>query len=165
VLTILYSCYTFSDVDGNEQASNTFKRFLRVVNLINEAEKKSISFGGEIMLYPSEVHILCVIADNPGSNITDIAGLTGVTKGAVSQIVKKLEIKNMVEKYHGDSNKDIFLKLSGIAKSLIDEHVRVFTERECCFINKLSSLEKDSLSAVDDLFSDFEDIMKKYLEK
>ncbi len=58
--------------------------------------KKAIDYGtGEI--YTSvEAHTVKYIADNPGITVTEIAKDYGRTKGAISQILKKLEDKELI---------------------------------------------------------------------
>lgn len=45
-----------------------------------------------------EVHTVSRIEDNPGITVTEIAEQTGRTKGAVSQIIAKLESKGLVRR-------------------------------------------------------------------
>ena len=43
-----------------------------------------------------EVHTLKHIADNPGITVTELARHNGKTKGAISQILKKIEDKGLI---------------------------------------------------------------------
>jgi DNA-binding MarR family transcriptional regulator len=63
------------------------------------------------------------IGDYPEKNITELAQFFGVTKGAISQTVKKLENKGVVTRYKGDKNeKEVFLKLTKTGKSVYKKH-------------------------------------------
>lgn len=51
-----------------------------------------------------EVHTVSRIEDNPGITVTEIAEQTGRTKGAVSQILTKLESKGLVRREKDPQN-------------------------------------------------------------
>lgn len=91
---------------------NIGETFNRIINKFTSIEKKPRDFGTGDLLYPSEIHNIEIIGRNPGINITNLAKKLGVTKGAVSQIVNKLERKNLVEKFRdSDNEKEIMLRL------------------------------------------------------
>jgi len=70
--------------------------FIRMVNKYNSIEKVPARHGTRHNLYHSERHMLDKIGDNPGMNVTEFANTVGVTKGAISQVVTKLEKKGVV---------------------------------------------------------------------
>ena len=51
-------------------------------------------------LYSSEIHMMKAVASNPECNATSIAKILGVTKGAVSQMLGKLERKGVCKREH-----------------------------------------------------------------
>ena len=55
-----------------------------------------------------EVHALKRIADNPGTTVTDLAREYAKTKGAISQILKKLESKGLIYREVSDYNDKIY---------------------------------------------------------
>ena len=70
-------------------------------------------FGTGVELYRTEIHTVQAIGESPGINITELAQLMGVTKGAVSQTVAKLVDKGLVRKTHADDNaREILLLLT-----------------------------------------------------
>ncbi len=94
-----------------------------------------------IWLYPSEINIIGAIGKDPGINVTELAEKIGVTKGAVSQILKKLNDKKLIEKYNNKNNKkEVLLKLTeeGIIvfnghkniHKIIDPQIRSFLETQ-----------------------------------
>ncbi len=62
------------------------------------------SFGGEGEYSPTEVHMIARIAENPDITVTELARRSNRTKGAVSQVVKRLEEKGLVEKRKAEVN-------------------------------------------------------------
>ena len=71
---------------------------LRVLNKIARNEKKPRHFGVDELLHTSEIHMVMLIGDNPGVHGAELARVAGVTRGAISQIVAKLEKKGLVKK-------------------------------------------------------------------
>ena len=47
----------------------------------------TLSYGTDVKIHGSEIHMICHIKHNPGSHISGIARTIKVTRGAVSQIV------------------------------------------------------------------------------
>lgn len=72
--------------------------FLRVITKISEIDRKTRYYGTDQPLYHAEIHMIKSIKENEGIHVTGLAGLLGVTKGAVSQIIQKLERKDMIVK-------------------------------------------------------------------
>ena len=69
----------------------------RVINKILFMKKKSLFLFQGVELYPSEVHLMLLIKGERATNATKMAAQLGVTKGAVSQTLSRLEKKGYVE--------------------------------------------------------------------
>lgn len=78
----------------------------RVTNRLVFLEKRYAFRHGELVLHPSEIHLLLAIRREPMANATGLAGRLGITKGAVSQMLKKLESKGIVTKRVDPSQKN-----------------------------------------------------------
>lgn len=97
--------------------------FMRVNNRFNEENKVKRLFGTDVNLYPSEIHTIDAIGRHEGVNVTDLASIMGVTKGAISQVIRKLEKKGLVERYRYDDNhQQVLLKLSEKGKVAFQGH-------------------------------------------
>ncbi|HMK45259.1 MAG TPA: MarR family transcriptional regulator [Methanocella sp.] len=97
--------------------------WIRIVTKMNEAECTCRDYGTGDLLSPAEIHLLQAIGMNEGMNITDMASYTGVTKGAVSQMVSKLTTKDLVVKYYSpDNEKEVLLKLTPTGRTAKDGH-------------------------------------------
>jgi len=68
----------------------------RFVTLQNNYYNLSRNYGAETSLTAVEINTLKSIEDNPGITVTEMAAADDKTKGAVSQIVKKLEQRGYV---------------------------------------------------------------------
>ncbi|MBI9089340.1 MAG: MarR family transcriptional regulator [Desulfobacterium sp.] len=97
--------------------------FHRVMNKMKQIEQKPRRFGTEFLLYPSEIHTIEAIGRNAGINVTTLAALQGVTKGAVSQILRKLVEKGMVVRMKDEmSDREVLLKLSNTGTVAYQAH-------------------------------------------
>jgi len=106
-----------------ETFKNIGETFNRIINKFSSIEKKPRDFGIGDLLYPSEIHNIEIIGRNPGINVTNLAKKLGVTKGAVSQIVNKLERKKLVAKFRESNNeKEVMLKLQKKGGIAFDGH-------------------------------------------
>lgn len=73
-------------------------------NYIHQAR----DYGTGQIINMAEVHILTLIADEPGITTNDLARKWKCTKAAVSQNVKKLEQKKLVYRIQDETNKKVF---------------------------------------------------------
>ncbi len=71
---------------------------LRIVYKLTEIDKQARNYGTDCPLHVSEIHMIKEIKRSNGSHMSEIARKLDVTRGAVSQIIKKLEKKGFVNK-------------------------------------------------------------------
>ena len=81
------------------------QQFDRLLELLGQVKDKlelvhtpSRDYGTGFLLYKVEIHTVLAIGNNPGINSKELAGLMGVTKGAVSQTLNKLAKKGLIRK-------------------------------------------------------------------
>ncbi len=100
-------------IQNGGQGREIFEHWARIMNKMNRSEKIPRDFGTGDLLFPSEIHTLCVIGAEPGTNITALAQRLGVTKGAISKMATKMREKGLIEKYQEPGNdKEILLRLT-----------------------------------------------------
>ena len=87
-------------------------------------DRKPRDFGGDgELLYRFEIHVIDAIGKHPGINVNDVAELMSVTKGAISQVVKKLHFKNYITKRRNTSNaREVLLELTEKGKRVFAAH-------------------------------------------
>ena len=88
----------------DERAIRISETLLRVINKIIRNEKAPKHYGVDVLLHPSEIHMVMFIGNNKGNHLSELARIVGVTRGAVSQVVAKLEKKGLVEKEEDPDN-------------------------------------------------------------
>lgn len=91
-------------------------------DIMQEYANKPRQFNG-IMLYPVETQTLEIIAENPGITASKIAKELKKTLSASSQILKKLEQKELItRKKNPDNNREYNLFLTKISQDVIKLH-------------------------------------------
>jgi DNA-binding MarR family transcriptional regulator len=78
----------------------------RVINKILFLKKKNLFQFQGVKFYPSEVHVMLVMGEKRATNATRMAERLGVTKGAVSQTLTRLEKKGVLTKTKDPYNKN-----------------------------------------------------------
>ena len=102
------------------------EKFIHIVKLAHQFEKRPRRFGTDELLTNSEIHLIEVVGDNDESlSVTDLAGILEVTKGAVSQNLKRLEYKGLTDKQTDPENRSraiVRLTLKGKAAYYAHKH-------------------------------------------
>ena len=78
--------------------------FARIVEKWHKVESTPQEYGTGFLLARSEIQLLETIGGHSGSSVTELAGLHAVTKGAISQTLKKLVTKGLAAKETDPSN-------------------------------------------------------------
>ena len=78
----------------------------RVVNRLIFLEKRSVLQHERLRLHPSEIHLMQVIKERPDLNASEMAQRLGVSNGAVSQTLARLERKGVIKKAKDPSLKN-----------------------------------------------------------
>ena len=129
----------------------------QVITKMESMHTPSLSFGTGVLMHQKEIHTVQAIGRHSGINVTKLAELTGVTKGAVSQTVKKLVRKGLVQKTHLPGNdKEVVLELTNLGWTGFCNHEQFHMEtlnlaRDYYGDQLESKLESINL-AVDDIY-------------
>jgi len=156
-------------VKRKDASKEIIELFIRMVNKYNSLEKIPARHGTRHNLYHSERHMLDKIGDNTGMNVTEFADAAGVTKGAISQLVSKLEKKGIVRRYKKSTNdKEVFLELTKTGQEVHRQHKKINEQSIIPLDEELSkhSDEKvEFLLAMFKWFDDYLDLSKKKMEE
>ena len=138
-------------------------KFIRVVNKLSALEKARFDFGTDQTLTPSEIHTVVAIAKNQNMNVTELAAHLGITKGAVSQMLNKIEKKGLIQrKKKGDNAREINLILTKDGQKAYEGHEQFHYDLYVEFIRSFSIEEFAMLAQVTDKLDFFVDY---YLKK
>ena len=101
----------------NTELQDLIDSFLKILDLYSLINRKPVDYGTGDLLYFTEIHTITVIGRNREINITRLAELMGVTKGAISQTVKKLAGKNLIVRSKTENKREVILRLSEKGKT------------------------------------------------
>lgn len=140
-------------MDRKKTSEEIIELFIRLANKYKALEKIPVDYGVGKDLYHSERHLIDQIGDRPEMNITELARYLGVTKGAISQTVKKLEDKGVVTRYKGAENeKEVFLELSDIGWKVYKQHKEVNKESIIQLYEELKKYSDDKVYFMVEIF-------------
>lgn len=145
----------------NEELHQMVDLFVRILHLYSAIDKKPRDFGTGDLLYVSEIHAIHYISSNPEINLTQLAEMSGVTRGAMSQTVKRLLDKRYIAKYRTKNKKEINLRVSDKGY-LINKHYEEFEKERFGFAVKLyENASAETIAMIRELFGVIHENMKQ----
>ena len=103
-----------SDISGVDPATAEFMETMtRLFNKASCIELEPVDVGHGVLLYTSEIHLIDMAGRFPDESMSKIALRLGITKGAVSQTIKKLEKKGYLERINAEEDyRSVRIKLT-----------------------------------------------------
>ncbi len=146
----------------NDRIEKLIEAYLRVLNKAVENQKKPREYGTGEPLYPSEIHAIMLIGGHEGSHVSELARIAGVTKGAVSQVVGKLEMKGYVRKIEDPEKASrTLLELTNKGKLAYYAQKHMHEEMDAPLLKYLKSLGKDKIDAMIEMLGHFEKMAER----
>jgi DNA-binding MarR family transcriptional regulator len=123
---------------------------LELAFALMELDKKTRYYGTDVPIFHSEIHVIKAIAEHSCIHVGGLAEILGVTKGAVSEILKKLERKALVKKEVDELNLSRYLlsltekgekahknhmHYHSIIDSMVENELQNATEEEVQFLS------------------------------
>jgi DNA-binding MarR family transcriptional regulator len=96
----------------NTELQTLIDQFLQILHLYSVINRKPKDYGTGDLLYFTEVHTIKMIGKNKEINMTRLAEVMGVTRGAISQTVRKLAGKNLIRRTNTTNKKEVNLSLT-----------------------------------------------------
>ena len=138
----------------------------RTMHKYIQLEKQPRAYGPGILLSQTEVHTIAIIGDKPGINVTELAKIRGVTKGAASQMVYKLVDKGYVKKeISANSDTEVSLSLTEMGQIPYQKHQEYHDETGTHFFNLLRDMPKENQDYFIHLFEEFEKMIDEKLKE
>jgi DNA-binding MarR family transcriptional regulator len=110
--------------------------------------------------------MLDIVGDDPGLNLTEFAKAAGVTKGAISQVVSKLEKKGALIRFKsGDNEKEIRLRLTRLGEQIYAHHQSVNAESIDHLWRELKKHPQDKIEFLLHMFRWFEQYLDQSRER
>ncbi len=149
----------------NKELQSIIDIFFRMLHIYSVLDKKPKEYGTGDLLYVSEIHAIYSIGCNPEINITQLAEFLGVTKGAISQTVKRLVTKRYIARYYGRNKKEVNLRLSDKG-FIICQGYQTFNKEMLHFAEELyENASPADIRMVKRLFQTIYENMKKILDR
>ncbi len=119
--------------------------FIKVINAYIESEKVPIELPDGSLVYKSELHTVVEIGKSPGINVTELADRLSVTKGAISQVSRKLEKKALITRNKDFNNdKEIRLYLTTKGTILFEAHNDMIKQMSAEMESKLGNISHEN---------------------
>lgn len=144
---------------------NFLEIFERVVNKYIRTQNDKTEYGDGIFLTKAEIHTINIIGLNPDINITQIAKIKGITKGAVSQMIYKLKDKGLVVKnVSSNSDAEVCIRLTDKGWTAYNEHKEIHKKVNEIFYKKLDDFSDKEYKGLLNLITGFENYLDKSIE-
>ena len=139
--------------------------FLGIINEYNTIEKTPRNYGTGELLYASEMNIIETLGYNQGINVTDLAEKLGVTKGAISQVIKKLEKKNLVSRFREPgNNREVLLKLTIKGEIAFHQHELFHLQFSSKFFEEIEKWTPEEIAFLKNVLKSIFDLFEKALD-
>ncbi|MCT4542946.1 MAG: MarR family transcriptional regulator [Vallitalea sp.] len=139
----------------NNKMEVVIEKFMTMTEKISGSGKKPRKFGTDVDIYRSEIHIINLIGNYSNLHVSEIARKFGVTKGAISQTLKKLERKGLVKKHLDEANNTRLLVC------LTDKGQKAYINHKLDH----NKMDKDMFSYLEGLDENELDIIINFIEK
>ncbi|NMC49163.1 MAG: MarR family transcriptional regulator [Desulfovibrio sp.] len=116
-----------------------FQALGTVLSKYARIERRPVDFGAGTPLYPAEVHMLSTLDMLGDAHVTGIAKACGVTKGAVSQMLKRLREKGLVAR-EADTSGNTVIRLTELGRAVSQAHFAFHREHDREFLDYLRGL-------------------------
>ena len=125
-------------------------------------DRSPMRFGTEDRLSHSEIHLIEIIGETSGSSVTDLAKLLGITKGAVSQTLKKLEAKGYTMKEpHPENLSKAVVSLTSRGQTAYWAHKDWHERMDGGFSRYLTTLNDQELATIQTFLERTEDFLQR----
>ncbi len=137
------------------------KLFEIINHFLFSEKKKPFAFEG-IDLYPSEIHLILEIKEVTLVNATKMAERFGITKGAMSQTMKRLETKGILKKSKDPYNKnELSVTLTPLGKRAYQSCAQIRAGIAGQFGKVLAAFDAREQDVISRFLSDLSDTLRE----
>lgn len=158
----MFSMFTLGSM--NKEKARIHGLFRSIIELTLQMDKTPKKFGTNELMTHTEIHLIEMVGEMPGSSVTDIAGHLGVTKGAVSQNLKKLEKKGFAQKEPDPDNLSrVIVGLTAKGQTAFWAHKHWHETMDGGFLKYLEDLDDQSFGIILEFLEKTEDFLRRRL--
>lgn len=138
-----------------------FEQVERVIHKYSQREKKKQSYGVDVPLTQTEIHLIAEIGAKPGIGVKALAEAKGVTAGAASQMIKKMVQKGLVcKRIAEESEAKIELTLTEKGQICFVEHQKLHEEANKKWCRLLDKLDDNSYQTLTEILAQMEELLE-----
>lgn len=150
-------------MEQNNAIQKLSRQLLDTIHQFDHYDRLARSFGTDHVLFLSEIHLIDYIGSHENCYISETARDLQVTKGAVSQMVKKLERKGYLEKAVDSGNQTrVVVRLSAKGQVAFDGHCRYHDLLDRDIANALWDFTDEEAAAVCQFLKRMEEQWKQH---
>lgn len=138
-------------------------RINQILQKKNDQDRRACRIGQEYTLQSSEMTLLQCLGSHPGKSVTALAGVLQITKGAVSQTLKRLDSKELIQRDEDPTNASrALLSLSLRGRFVLQKHQDRQRVVESSFNRYLSSLSSRDARTINEFLQQYESSLDIY---
>ncbi|WP_178022287.1 MarR family transcriptional regulator [uncultured Paenibacillus sp.] len=128
----------------------------RLIMQLRRLERQPLPFGDAGTLTPSEIHTIEAIGMEGGVLMSELASRLGVTKGAITQLVARLQAKNLIHRaQHPSDSRGSLISLTRKGQEALTAHEEMHLRFYDQLRAQLSEQEIEIFERCVDKFADF----------
>ena len=140
-------------------------QFQSIMRLTRQLDNTPKRFGTDEFLSHSEIHLIEIIGDNANLSVTDISRILGITKGGVSQNLKRLEKKGFSTKITDPENLSrTIVKLTSKGLTAYYAHKHWHETMDGGFAEYMAQMTDKETHIIVDFLNKVEDFLKRRVE-
>lgn len=160
LLTGVFMCYTLFNM--NMEKLKIHGKFQSIMELSRRLDQTPKKFGTDELLTHTEIHLIEIIGDNENLSVTDIAGHLNITKGAVSQSLKRMEGKGLSKKETDPGNLSrSIVRLTSKGHTAYWAHKHWHETMDGGFMKYMEMLSPEKLEIIIDFLERVEDFLER----
>lgn len=137
----------------------------RIIHRAVLIENRPVDLGLGDRISASEIHLIDTAGRFPGENLSSIASRLGVTKGAVSQMVQKLEKKGYMNRIQEEGNrKNICLELTEKGNDVFLWHKTFHSRLSQELSHKISRFSHEDLVRATQILNIYEEMIVRSMD-
>ena len=159
---LVFSIYIqFVDIRNKALVARIFEFIDRILFI---EKRTTFEFRG-VKLYPSEIHLILFIHRGEDTNVTRMAEQLGVTKGAISQTLTRLERKGILHKIKDPYKKnELTVEFLPFGQKILDHHLQEAGMLKKQYDEYLSTLSKAEREVIKKFLAHADEVMSKHME-
>ena len=138
---------------------------IRVIRQAVTIEKHPVDVGYGDVLSASEIHLIDIAGRFPQEKLSEIASRLAITKGAVTQMVQKLEEKGYVKRVRSTENKNtVYLDLTPKGMQAFRWHTDLHSRLQADFLKEISDMPEEQIQGAISIIRCYEKILQRSME-